>query len=172
MNETAIKDVPTTAAREELSIPLDLGEWVPVAQLRDWIMSDVAKLNWTNPSLLDVLRKHPDFEPKALLNTMTFAYATGVFAAEEIMRRCSEDETFRGVRPNLPPRVAELKRFRIENRGLFKWCLASVIARALKAQIIEGDSIETLPPGLRRYVVENATERLDNARHMDRNGEL
>lgn len=163
---------PPTTAKEELSIPLDLSEWAPAAQLREWIMSDVAKLNWTNAGLLELLRKDPDFEPKALLNTMTFAYATGVFGAEEIVRRCSEEPEFRGVRPRLRPLAAELKRFRKENRGLFKWCLANVISRALKSQFIEGDSIEILPPGLRRYVVENTTERLDLARHMDRGGDL
>jgi hypothetical protein len=157
---------------EELLIPLDLTAWATPAQLRDWIMSDVATLNWTNPELLELLRKHPDFEPKALLNTMTFAYATGVFGAEEIARRCSEDREFRGVRPKLPPISAELKQFRKENRAMFKWCLAKVITRALTSQFIERDSIETLPPGLRRYVVENAIERLDIARHMDRGPEL
>jgi hypothetical protein len=145
---------------------------VPPAQLRDWIMSDVATLNWTSPDLLELLRKHPDFEPKALLNTMTFAFATGIFSVEEIVRRCSEDLEFRGVRPKLPPIAAELKKFRKENRGLLKWCLSNVIGRVLKFQFIERDMIEILPPGLRRYVAENASERLDLARHMDRNAEM
>ena len=159
-------------AEAELSIPLDLSVWVPAAQLRDWIMADVATLNWTNPELLEVLRKHPDFEPKALLNTMAFAYATGVYAAEEIERRCSTDLDFRGVRPKLPPIASELKKFRKENIGMMKWCLVNVISRAMKTQFIEGDTIEALPPGLKRYVVENAIERLELARHMDRSGEL
>jgi len=157
---------------EELAIPLDLGTWVSGAQLREWIMSEVAKLDWTNAALLELLRKHPDFEPKALLNTMTFAYSVGVFSADEIARCCSEEAEFRGVRPKLPPRPAELKRFRRENRGLLKWCLAKVITQALKTQFIEGESIDAFPPGLRRFVVENATERLDVARHMDRGSEL
>ena len=159
-------------AEAELSIPLDLSVWVPAAQLRDWIMADVATLNWTNPELLEVLRKHPDFEPKALLNTMTFAYATGVFATEEIERRCSMDLEFRGVRPKLPPIASELKRFRKENLGMMKWCLVNVISRALKTQFIEGNTIQVLPPGLKHYVVENAIERLELARHMHRSGEL
>ena len=167
----AIQTPPTTE-EEELSIPLDLSVWVPAAQLREWIMSDVAKLNWTNAGLLELLRKHPDFEPKALLNTMTFAYATGVFGAEEIVRHCSEDLEFRGVRPRLRPIPEELKRFRKENRGLFKWCLVNVISKALKSQFIERDTIERLPPGLQRYVLENTTERLDLARHMDRSADL
>ena len=172
MNNTATIERPPRTEKEALSIPLDLTLWAPAAQLRDWIMSDVATLNWTNPEFLELLRKHPDFEPKALLNTMVFAYATGVFGAEEIARRCSEDLDFRGVRPKLPPIAGELIRFRKENRGLFKWCLVNVISRALKMQFMEGDTIETLPPGLKRNVVENAIERLELARHMDRSGEL
>ncbi len=161
-----------TTEKEELSIPLDLSAWTPTSQLRDWIMSDVATLNWTNPELLELLRKHPDFEPKALLNTMTFAYATGIFGAEEIARHCSEDPDFRGVRPKLPPISEELIRFRKENRGVLKWCLAKVVTRSLISEFIERDDITTLPPGLRRFVVENVIERLDIARHMDRGPEL
>lgn len=173
MNITAIMDEPLRAEAEaQLTIPFDLSVWVPAAQLRDWIMADVATLNWTNPELLELLRKHPDFEPKALLNTMAFAYATGVFTAEEIERRCSTDLEFRGVRPKLPPIASELKKFRKENLGMMKWCLVNVISRALKMQFIEGPTMDVLPPGLKRYVVENAFERLELARHMDRSGEL
>ena len=135
-------------------------------------MSDVAKLDWTNAELLEILRQRPEFEPKAWLNTMTFGYATGIFGAEEIARHCSEDPRFRAVRPKLPPIASDLKQFRKENRGIFKWSLAGVITRALKTQFIERETIDVLPVGLRRYVVENAIERLDIARHMDRGGEL
>ena len=157
-----------TTEKEELSIPLDLSKWVAPSQVRDWIMTDVATLNWTDADLLELLRKHPDFEPKALLNTMTFAYATGIFGAEEIARRCSEEPEFRGVRPKLPPLPEELRRFRKENPAILKWTLAKVITRALISQFIERDTIEVLPPGLRRYVMENAIERIELARHMDR----
>jgi hypothetical protein len=175
MNDTATIEMETplrTAEPKEPSIPLDLSEWVPVSRLREWIMEDVATLDWTSPELLELLRQHTEFEPKALLNTMTLAYATGIFSAEEIARRCSVDVEFRAVRPKLRPITAELKAFRKENRAILKWSLAKVITHALKAQFIECDSIEVLPMGLRRYVVENATERLDIARHMDRSGEL
>ena len=175
MNETAILEMEEpmkTAEPEELSIPLDLSKWVSVSQLRQWIMTDVATLDWTNPELLELLRQHPEFEPKALLNTMTLAYATGIFNAEEIVRRCSADLEFRAVRPKLPPLTAELKAFRKENRAILKWSLAKITTRALKTRFIEPETINVLPMGLRRYVVENATERLDIARHMDRSSEL
>lgn len=161
-----------TANNEELSIPLDLSAWVPCSRLREWIKADVATLNWSSPELIELLRRSPEFEPQALLNTMTLAYATGIFGADEIARYCSADPEFRPVRPKLPPIAADLKQFRKENRGIIKWCLANVITRALKTQFIECDGIDTLPPGLRRYVVQNAIERLDIARHMDRGAEL
>lgn len=163
---------PMTAESGELSIPHDLSQWVPVPQLRDWIMTDVGTLNWTESGLLEQLRQHPDFEPKAWLNTMVLGYATGIFGAEEIARQCSTNPEFRGVRPKLPPIAAQLKQFRKENHALFKWCLAQIITRALTSQFIEGPTIDRLPVGLRRYVLENAIERLDIARHMDRNGEF
>ena len=175
MKETATIEMEMplkTRQRSGLSIPLDLGDWVPVSQLREWIMTDVATLDWTNSGLLDLLRQHPEFEPKALLNTLTLAYATGIFNAEEVVRRCSADVDFRGVRPKLPPLTADLKAFRRENRAILKWSLAKVITRALRTQFVDGETIDVLPMGLRRSVVENATERLDLARHLDRSGEL
>ena len=162
----------TMRMEEELMIPLDLSDWVPGEQLREWIMSDVGTLDWTNAGLMELLRRRPDFEPKALLNTMTFAYATSIFPADEIARRCSENAEFRGVRPKLPPLAPEIRRFRKENRGLLKWSLQSVLTRALKTRFIEGESIEILPAGLRRYAIQNASERLDIARHLDRGAEL
>jgi hypothetical protein len=135
-------------------------------------MADVATLNWASDELMELLRHQPEFEPKALLNTMTLAYASGIFTAEEIARRCSTDVEFRAVRPKLPPIAGELKAFRKENRGLFKWTLVKVITRALRSQFVEGNDVESLPMGLSRYVVENAIERLEIARHMDRSGEL
>lgn len=167
----ALMDKPLRAV-DELAIPLDLSAWVPAAKLRDWIMSDVATLNWTNPELLEFLRKNPEFEPKALLNTMTYAYAVGVLSAEDIVRRCSEDIDFRGVRPKLPPISDELKKFRKDNRAVMKWSLVNVISRALKSQFVEGEQMQTLPPGLQRLVIDNATERLELARHLDRGVEL
>ncbi len=156
----------------QLAIPHDLGAWVPVAQLAEWILADLNSVDWTNPDLLEQLRQLPHFEPKALLATMTLAYATGIFGAEEIARHCSDNPEFRMVRPKLPPVPAEMKRFRQENRGVFKWSVANVLTRALKTRFEEGSQIRDLPAGLRRHVIENATERLDIARHLDRGAEI
>ena len=155
-----------------LIIPLDLSEWVSVNTLRNCIVSQVATLDWNNAELLARLAADPEFEPKALLNTMGLAYSLGIFGSEEISRSCSTNPQFRPVRPKLPPVVSDLRQFRKENRGLLKWALAGVITEAIKSQLLEGDEIELLPVGLRRHIIENATERLDIARHLDRREDL
>src|SRR3954469_25479940 len=117
MNETATLELemPTmTAVEEELSIPSDLSTGVPMSQLREWITAEGATLNWAISELVELLRRYPEFEPQALLNSMTLAYASGVFGAEEIARHCSADPQYRPVRPKLPPLAADLKRFRKE----------------------------------------------------------
>lgn len=173
MKNTATLERPTGTENEaELSIPLDLSQWVPCSQLGEWIKEDVGALNWNNPELLAALRRQPEYEPRPLLQTLVLGYATGVFGAEEIERHCATNPDFRAVRPKFSPRPVELKQFRRENLGLLKWCLVKVITRALTSQFIERDEIEVLPPGLRRHVVENATERMDLARHMDRSAAL
>jgi hypothetical protein len=174
MNEASTMHLPTMERDDPqtLVIPHDLSQWVPAALLRQWIMTDVAGLDWTNPEIMELLRRNPNFEPKALLNTLTFGYATGTFGAEEIARLCSVNPEFRTVRPKLPPEAEEFKAFRKENRGLLKWSLAHVITRALRTRFVDGETIEHFPAGLRRYVVQNAEDRLELARHMDRNANL
>ena len=165
--------MPTGTENEaELSIPLDLSQWVPCSQLGEWIKEEVGALNWNIPELLAALKKQPEFEPRAFLQTLTMGYATGVFGAEEIERHCSTDPDFRALRPKYAPEPTELKQFRRENIGLLKWCLVKVITRAVISQCLERETINVLPPGLRRYIVENATERLDVARQMDRGAAL
>lgn len=173
MKNTATLEMPTGTENEaELSIPLDLSQWVACSQLGEWIKEDVGELNWNNAELLAALRRQPEYEPRVLLQTLTLAYATGVFGAEEIERSCATNPDFRAVRPKFSPRPTELKQFRKENLGLLKWCLVKVVTRALISQFNERDEMANLPPGLRRYVVENATERMDLARHMDRSAAL
>ncbi len=172
MENIEMPTLPVLRLEDELSIPLDLKEWVTAAQLRDWIVTDVEKLNWNSPELLEALRRHPDYEPKALIQTMTYALVTGIFGAEEIARHCSVNPEFRAIRPKYPPQTRDFQRFRRENRGLLKWSIAQLLSRALKSQFLEEWQMDSLPSGLRRYVIENTVERLDLARHMDRAGEL
>lgn len=152
---------------ESFTIPLDLREWQGEAALRDSVVAAVDQWDWSDPQLVSALQKYPGFEPRALFHVATFAYCAGIFASEEIARCCGEEPAFRPIRPQAPPLAAEISTFRKLNRALLKQALATVIAAAVKGQFLEAQSMQALPMGLRRYVVENATERLDLARHFD-----
>jgi hypothetical protein len=161
-----------TGADRPPAIPLDLNEWATPAQLRAWVKESTGTLDWDNPELLERLRLDPGFEPRAILETLTLAYATSVFHSEDVARACSRDANFRDLRPNLPVEAAEFSLFRKVNRALLKATLAHVLTTALKRQFIEAETIGRLPAGLRRLVIENTVERLDIARHMDRLAEV
>ena len=158
-------------AFESLAIPLDTTEWVTKDQLRQWIVETVDGLNWDNPELTDTMRRYPSFEPRQLLCSVAFAYLMGTFGAEDIVRACSRDPEFKTIRPKLPPLGSEFSAFRKLNRGVINLVLVHVLTKVLKTQFADGDSITTFPAGLRRTIVENALERLNIARHMDRAGE-
>ena len=153
---------------EELKIPLDLSEWSAPGDLFAWVQAEVESLDWSNPELAAYLLKNPGYQPKPMLCLLTFAYATGNFESEEIVRLSHTDEYFRALSPLPAPSPAELGRFRRDHRGLLKALLAQLFRRVLKEKLSMDDLL--LPAGIRRLLVETADVRLDIARHVDRLG--
>lgn len=168
MNVLEAIEAPMTDIAETLSIPLDLTEWVSKAQLREWVLEPVDALDWSSPELAVMLQRYPAFEPRAVLASLSLAYLCGNFCSDDVVGACSRDPEFRSIRPKLPPRMQEFSSFRKVNRALLKAVLAHVIGNALKTRFLEGDDIQQFPPGIRRLILENATDRLDIARNMDR----
>lgn len=152
--------------QERLVFPWDLTEWVEKDQLLQWVKEEIGSLDWSNPELLEHLSAHPEYRPKSMLSLLTYAYATGVYESEEIVRNCCEDDAFRSLFPSYAPTPNAIGRFRREHRGLLKWALEQLLKRALRAKYSLGDTL--LPSRLRRYVMDLAIERLNMARHMDR----
>lgn len=159
---------PPAEIEEAVRLPSDLSEWVAKAQLRKWVVERVDSFDWDNSELETLLRQQPEFEPRALLSASALAYLIGVFGAEEIVRACSRDPEFKPLRPKLPPRAEEFSTFRKLNRALIQDVLQHVTMKALWTQCVDGNDYAILPAGLRRRVAENAIERLNIARHLDR----
>jgi transposase len=151
-----------------LVIPLNLGEWMAPERLLESITASVEELNWSNPGLGAYLETHPEYRPKMLFRLLAFAYATGIFDAEEIESNCFADPFFRYICEGEPPRPRDISRFRRENRFLLKWVLTQVLIEALKKKFNLGNT--PFPAGLRRFLVAAVVERLDLARHLDRAG--
>src|SRR4051794_36417847 len=93
---------------EKLQIPLDLSEWCDKPALLAWTKELVEGLEWSDPNLVAYLRAHPTYEPRIWLKLLTFAYVTGIFESEEIVRLCYADETFRSVCAGATPSQKEL----------------------------------------------------------------
>ena len=149
-------------------VPWDLTEWVDKAALRQWITEEVESLDWNNPKVVAILRTYRSHPPKSMLCLLTYAYATAVFESDEIIRRCYSEESFRLISGgHMPETTNVVSRFRRENRGLLKWCLAQVFKRAIKAKA--GDVL--LPAGLKRRLLDSAVMRLNVSRHLDRGAE-
>lgn len=157
---------PATEEDDRLIIPLDLTEWAAQDVLFKWLNEKIESLNWSNSELADYLARHPQYRPKELLTVLCLAYATGVYASDDIEAKCYRDEPFRSLVGQDIPTIPQIRRFRRENRGLLKWLMTELLRQALKEKYSLGEQL--LPPGLRRYLQEVAGERLDLARHMDR----
>jgi Transposase domain (DUF772) len=159
-------EMQTRESEERLVLPWDLTEWVEKKQLLQWADEEIGGLDWSSLELAEHLKAHPEYRPKSMLCLLTYAYATGVYESDEIVRNCYEDEAFRTFARDWIPTAHAIARFRRDNRGLLKWALEQLLKRALRSKYSLGDML--LPPGLRRHLMDLAAERLNMARHMDR----
>ena len=149
-------------------VPLNLTEWIDQALLLQWIAEEVETLDWADPGVVAILREHPNYRPKMMLILLTYAYATTVFEAEEILRRCESDRFFRQISEGHPPESSSrISRFRRENRGLLKWSLVQVFKRAIRHRTGE----VLFPARLKRQLADTAVLRLNTARQMDSGAE-
>ena len=152
--------------RNELALPWDLGDWVDPARLLEWVVTEVDRLDWTNPTLLDFQEKNPGYRPRMMLCLLTWAYAAGLFDSEEISQACFRQGYLLAFCENRPPTASAVARFRRENRGLLKWSLVQLFKRVLKHRFRLPDSF--WPAGINLYLSDSAVQRLDLARQMDR----
>ncbi|HTG44932.1 MAG TPA: hypothetical protein VK633_10410 [Verrucomicrobiae bacterium] len=159
----------TAFVRGKLELPNDLADWIEAATLLETVEQLVEGLDWFNPQIVEFLAAHPDFKPKQILILLLYAYARGVYEADEVSQLPYRDELMRtNYAPITPPGNA-VTRFRRDNRGLIKWGLVELFKRVLTLrQVIEGTHF---PAGLRRHLVVLATRRLDMARTMIRGSE-
>jgi transposase len=165
---TTLTVTPAGETDDRLVFPLDLSELMPKENLLETIAALVEEFNWDTPELVRYLKTHPEYQPKRMLCLLAFAYATGIYAAEELESGCFSDPFLRYICEGEPPRAREISRFRRANRYLLKWIIAQLFREALKKKFDLGNTL--FPAGLRRFLVESAVERLDLARHLDRAG--
>ncbi len=154
-----------TETTDPLGLPWNLADWVIKEQLLEWIAEAVGALDWENPEVVDFQRQHPEFRPKTLLMLLTYAYATGLYAVDDIADECLTDETCWTITGGEPPAVEEMVPFRRQTRWLVSRLLLELFKRVLKAEYRLDDS--RLPRWLELQLAEAAKLRTDIAQEMD-----
>jgi hypothetical protein len=86
------------------------------------------------------------FEPRVLLAIITYCYAAGVFASEDIETAMRDDPGFCALCHNVFPDAASIRRFRRLNRDSIERCLAGLLA-ALELEP-NAPALELARPGL------------------------
>ena len=166
---TVMRTATRQRSDERLAVPWNIAEWVDTQTVRAWVEEEIATLDWTSPGLLAFLRENPNLRARVLLTVLGYAYCTGVYDSEEVSGLCATEPALRAICEDNLPSTRMLERFRRENRGILKWVLVQILKRGLRTRYNLNTSM--LPAGLKQYLVDLATERLDVARHMDRAGQ-
>jgi hypothetical protein len=156
---------PTTAA-DRFVLPWDMSEWAAKPELLAWLDEEIGSLDWSNPELVESLKANPVYQPRFWLTLLSYAYAQGICESEEVAALYYKESWLRIRFPAQNVTAPLLARFRRENRGMIKWCLVELFKRVLREKFELGDTL--MPAGLRRYLVDAASARIDVARDIDR----
>jgi hypothetical protein len=145
-------------------LPLDLGDWFPLEAIAGWVREEVEQFDWSETGV------SPDAGSKcgerSLLSLLAVAYVTREFDAQGIVSACRQNTVFRGLCPGAVPFAHELTRFRRRYAGLLVTVVARLFGRALRERC---DWPATdFAAGINRCLHEQAVERLDIGRLMDR----
>jgi len=151
---------------DQFGLPWDISDLAPRKVLLQWIDKQLETIDWANPAVTTFESKHPEFRPRMFLRLLSYAYAVGIFASEDVVEGCYGDEVLRSICENDPPTVRGIMAFRRENRGLLQWLLVELLKQAIRYHVNAGDFL--ISPGLKRYLADAAVARIDIARHMDR----
>lgn len=149
----------------DLKVPQDICEWASPEELTAWIQQELNEMS----------SHEPPGSPRAAvlsdprLTVLAFAYARGVFDHEEIAKLCPSDFLYRALSGGvLSP--GELLSFRSKHRELLVKVTVQLLIKATRQKF--NLSGPMLPRDLRRRLQDNANDRLDNARHIDRGEEV
>src|SRR3954469_14242321 len=108
---------------DQAGLPWDLSELAPRKTLLESIDEQLETIDWKNANLVAFEQKHPDYRPRVFLRLLVYAYSVGMFASEDVVEGCYQDETLRFICDGDPPTVRSIIAFRRENRGMLQWLM-------------------------------------------------
>jgi hypothetical protein len=159
LERSARQYAPASTADDFVTMPTDLRSWFCVPTILAWIEQEVLQISGASNAAN--ARKNVS----GMLRVLTFAYATQVFASEEIAKECRGNQVFQWLCCGSTPFSQELRSFRRKNRLLLEKILSGLFMRAILHRF--GLVAASVPEELRVDLSEHARERLNIARHLD-----
>lgn len=126
------------APDQDLLLAPSLREWLPEGHLAYFINDVVEELDLSvfyAPYEGDGRRKAP-YEPRMMLKTLVYAYATGVFSSRKIARKLEEDVAFRVLGADNFPKHRTVCEFRKRHLEDFQSIFVQVLRIAREAGLI------------------------------------
>ena len=112
-------------------VPADLRDWVPPAQVVNWIEDEVGALAWEHPLIERYLREHPDYQPRLLLSVLVYGCVTAFHSSDALARLCQTESPLARLCGGKRPFASELLGFRRKHRDLIERVIARVYSRAI-----------------------------------------
>ncbi len=157
---------PSGAAGLAEELPENLRKWFCDITLVTWIDEEIKRFAWIHPQVaLYSHEEHQEDDPALMASVLVFAFASEMFASEDIAWACRFDPVFHRLCNGRPPFPQQLCAFRRKNRPMLVQVLTGVFKSALNQKL--GRSAAPLSHDISRNLHDQAVERLDVARHMD-----
>ena len=148
-----------------LDLPANLRTWFSDSTLLWWIRQELEHLGAAQPRLQEHLQADTKESPSGMLGILALAFASQIFASDDIAEACRSDRAFQRLCNGRPPFAHELCDYRRRYRPTLERILTGVFTQAIMNRF--GLASALLPLELQEDLRAHAAERLDLARHMD-----
>ena len=152
---------------QPFELPNDLRDSCGPHNLSAWIQEEAQILDYGDLSLTEPFGPLADNDQGNMASVLAYSYAAGIFSSEEIARTCRLDKVLNFLSGGKIPFQHELACFRRHHRERLTALLSNVFIRALSTTL--GLHQVELSLEQKQYLLDAAMERIDIARHVDRN---
>ena len=128
----------TKSDSNKAAVPENLNKWFPERVLLRLVLETVPTVEL--PNLARPRDGSRILRPEMMLTLLTYCYATGIHASEDIVRAILSDRTIRYICAHNYPTWKDIRLFRRHYRDQVETCLTRVYQRAWAMKFDEGEA--------------------------------
>jgi transposase len=125
---------------QDLLLPPSLRDWLPAGHLAYYISDVVDQLDlgaFVGDYASPEGKGAPPYQPALLLKVLLYGYATGVFSARKLSRKCIDDVAFRFLAAQQTPDFRTLIKFRRRHLDRFQALFVQVVELARELGLVK-----------------------------------